>query len=92
MSPTTDVIDTVVPAAPPAGGETTRAAHVLLADDNADMRDYLYRMLSAQYDVVAVSDGLSALAAARRHRPDLVLADVMMPLLDGFGRCGATPP
>jgi signal transduction histidine kinase len=85
LSPTTDVIDTVVPAAPPAGGETTRAAHVLLADDNADMRDYLYRMLSAQYDVVAVSDGLSALAAARRHRPDLVLADVMMPLLDGFG-------
>jgi signal transduction histidine kinase len=83
-SRTTDVIDTVVPAVPFGNGETARA-HVLLADDNADMRDYLHRMLSAQYDVVAVPDGLSALAAARRRTPDLVLADVMMPLLDGFG-------
>ena len=44
-----------------------------------------YRLLSAQYDVDAVPDGLAALAAARRRRPDLVLADVMMPSLDGFG-------
>ena len=76
--------DMVVPIAPHAGSESPRA-RVLLADDNADMRDYVYRMLSVQYDVVAVPDGLSALAAARKRRPDLVLADVMMPSLDGFG-------
>ncbi len=84
-SRTTDVIDTVVPTTVPLGNGETARAHVLLADDNADMRDYLYRMLSVQYDVVAAADGLSALAAARRRVPDLVLADVMMPLLDGFG-------
>ena len=60
-------------------------ARVLLADDNADMRDYVARLLSADFDVEAVPDGVAAVAAARRHHPDIVLADVMMPLLDGFG-------
>jgi signal transduction histidine kinase/DNA-binding response OmpR family regulator len=59
-------------------------ARILWADDNADMRDYVRRLLSAHYDVDAVPDGRAALAAARACRPDLVLADVMMPHLDGF--------
>jgi PAS domain S-box-containing protein len=59
---------------------------VLLADDNADMRGYVRRLLLAQgYEVEAVGDGEAALAAARREPPDLVLSDVMMPGLDGFG-------
>jgi signal transduction histidine kinase/DNA-binding response OmpR family regulator len=58
---------------------------VLLADDNADMREYVGRMLSSRYEVVAVNDGLAALAAIRERMPDLVLSDVMMPGLDGFG-------
>jgi PAS domain S-box-containing protein len=61
------------------------APRILLADDNADMRDYLERLLMKEYEVVAVSDGLSALESARQQRPDLVLSDVMMPRLDGFG-------
>jgi signal transduction histidine kinase/DNA-binding response OmpR family regulator len=60
-------------------------ARVLLADDNADMRDYIRRLLETQYQVEAVGDGEAALAAARARRPDLVLSDVMMPRLDGFG-------
>ena len=59
-------------------------ARILWADDNADMRDYVRGLLSPQYDVVAVGDGKAALAAARAHPPDLILADVMMPQLDGF--------
>jgi PAS domain S-box-containing protein len=49
------------------------------------MRDYLRRLLAASFDVEAVANGDEALAAARRRRPDLVLTDVMMPVLDGFG-------
>lgn len=58
---------------------------ILLADDNADMRDYVKRLLSQHYEVEALPDGLSALHAARQQLPDLVLSDVMMPGLDGFG-------
>jgi PAS domain S-box-containing protein len=61
------------------------AGRVLLADDNQDLRDYLGRLLSATYDVEAVGDGEAALEAAHRHKPDLIVTDVMMPRLDGFG-------
>ncbi len=58
---------------------------ILLADDNADMREYVRRLLSAQYEVVTVADGKEALKAAREIAFDLILSDVMMPRLDGFG-------
>ena len=80
----TEIIDTAEMPALSARASGARA-RVLLADDNADMRDYVTRLLNAQYDVEAVADGAEALAAAHRRRPDLILADVMMPSLDGFG-------
>ena len=58
---------------------------VLLADDNADMRDYARRLLADRWHVEAVRNGREALHAAREHRPDVVITDVMMPELDGFG-------
>jgi signal transduction histidine kinase len=57
---------------------------VLLADDNADMREYVFRLLSPHFEVEAVSDGQAALDRAVQYRPDLVLSDIMMPGLDGF--------
>ena len=58
---------------------------VLLADDNADLREYARRLLSEHYDVQVVADGQAAFEAARELRPQLIISDVMMPRLDGFG-------
>ncbi len=58
---------------------------IVLADDNADMRRYLARLLGDRYEVRAVADGRQALEAIQELRPALVLTDVMMPHLDGFG-------
>jgi len=66
----------------PSGGVRPR---VIIADDNADMRQYVARLLADRYEVEAVADGEAALAAARAMLPDLVISDVMMPRLDGFG-------
>ena len=60
-------------------------ARILLVDDNTDMREYVKRLLAAKYDVEATGDGESALEATRREKFELVLSDVMMPKLDGFG-------
>jgi len=60
-------------------------AAVLVADDNADMRSYVSRILSDRYTVETASSGGEALACILHHPPDLVLSDVMMPGLDGFG-------
>ncbi|AEV85540.1 histidine kinase [Actinoplanes sp. SE50] len=60
-------------------------ADVLVADDNADMRDYLTRLLrSAGHRVTAVGDGRQALDAIRTDAPDLVVSDVMMPRMTGL--------
>jgi PAS domain S-box-containing protein len=64
-------------------------ARVLIADDNADMRDYLARILAQHYRVEVVADGAEALDRIRADPPDLVLTDVMMPTLDGFGLLAA---
>ncbi|MEP6886265.1 MAG: ATP-binding protein [Gammaproteobacteria bacterium] len=67
----------------------TFGARVILADDNADMRAYVRQLLSPAYAVETVADGEQALSAARALRPDLILTDVMMPRLDGFGLLAA---
>ncbi|WP_433231777.1 SpoIIE family protein phosphatase [Micromonospora sp. CA-248260] len=69
----------------PVTGDPGRAGRVLLADDNADLREHVTRLLSPEYEVVAVPDGVVALQEATGSPFDLVLTDVMMPRLDGFG-------
>ncbi|GFO67382.1 hypothetical protein GMLC_09610 [Geomonas limicola] len=70
-----------VTSAPAAGPKP----HLLLADDNADMRDYIRRLLGTWCEIRAVADGEAAWEAICQQRPDLLLTDVMMPRLDGFG-------
>ena len=57
---------------------------VLLADDNADLREYVGGILAGRYDVTAVRNGREALAAARNGSFQLIVSDVMMPEMDGF--------
>jgi len=81
-----EIDETALPLAPPPEAPAGRArARVLVVDDNADMREYLARLLSTRWRVEAATDGAAALASARSDPPDLVLSDVMMPGLDGFG-------
>ncbi|MGH9241224.1 MAG: HD domain-containing phosphohydrolase [Vicinamibacterales bacterium] len=69
---------------PPAA----RRSRVLIADDRESIRSLFHRLLSADgHDVVLAPDGASALAAVHRHRPDVVLLDVAMPLVDGLEVC-----
>ena len=82
--------DALLDAAPaPEDEQTNRAsgsrARILLVDDNADMRAYTARLLRADWLVETFADGEGALDAARTDRPDLVVTDVMLPGLDGFG-------
>ncbi|MEV6915996.1 SpoIIE family protein phosphatase [Amycolatopsis sp. NPDC051106] len=71
--------------APDLAPAPVAGARVLVADDNADMRDYLTRLLRDDYAVTAVRDGVEAFAAAASEPPDLIISDVMMPRLDGLG-------
>ncbi|MFG2108040.1 SpoIIE family protein phosphatase [Micromonospora chersina] len=61
------------------------SGRILVADDNADLREHVSRLLSPAYEVVTVPDGVEALRLAVDSPFDLVLTDVMMPRLDGFG-------
>ena len=68
----------------PEEGSGVERPRVLVVDDNADMREYLARLLGRRWRVEMAGDGHAALASARARPPDLVLSDVMMPGLDGF--------
>jgi PAS domain S-box-containing protein len=80
-------------AGPTASGRidtgTTAGATVLVAEDNPDLRWYVAGLLRPHYAVHEAPDGVTALEVARQHPVDLVLADVMMPGLDGFGLLAA---
>ncbi|HKC92652.1 MAG TPA: ATP-binding protein [Nitrospira sp.] len=69
------------PLSPPAS--KINASLVLVVDDNADMRNYVERILGKEYRIALAKDGAEALEHAQRLRPDLILTDVMMPKMSG---------
>lgn len=73
----------------PIAPDTKSDEIVAIADDNADMRQYLYRLLSTRYTVLVFANGADALDGSRRYGVDLIVADVMMPNMDGFARLKA---
>ena len=60
---------------------------VLVVDDNADVREYVAHLLGGEYDVRQAADGKEGLAAALETVPDLIVCDVMMPVMDGLEMC-----
>ena len=68
----------------PAHSATGHENRVLLVEDNNDMRDYVRRLLMADYAVHQASNALDALQMISRHRYSVVITDVMMPGMDGF--------
>ena len=77
-------VNSSTPTAAAEPVDISRRGRVLVADDNADMREYLVRLLALHWNVEAVEDGLAAFKSALRQTPDLVLSDVMMPRMDGI--------
>lgn len=60
---------------------------ILIVDDNADMRRYLRTLLADKYYVIEASDGANGLSIANESVPDLIVSDVMMPVMDGLLFC-----
>ncbi|MBV8966735.1 MAG: SpoIIE family protein phosphatase, partial [Mycobacteriaceae bacterium] len=73
----------------PGASEPAADATVLVVEDNADLRTLITRVLSPHWRVLLAVDGADGLETAVAQRPDLVLTDVMMPRLDGFGLVAA---
>ena len=72
--------------AEPDGASASRPL-VLVVDDNADVREYVAHLLGGEYDVRQAADGKEGLAAALKTVPDLIVCDVMMPVMDGLEMC-----
>jgi signal transduction histidine kinase len=72
-------------APPPASASGSPRPLALVVDDNSDLRSYVAELLGLAYEVATAEDGRAALEAVRGRRPDIVVSDVMMPRLDGFG-------
>jgi CheY-like chemotaxis protein len=69
-----------------AAASTLPAAHLLVVDDDRTIRGLLTACLTSEgYSVATAEHGLAALAAVADRQPDLVLCDLQMPVLDGFG-------
>ena len=68
-------------------GDAEKAPTVLLVEDNEDMRLYVGSILAEDYRLLEASDGREALALARKAWPDLIVSDIMMPVMDGLELC-----
>ncbi len=80
-----DLVEPTLEQEETLAGASASAPLLLVVEDNSDMRAFIARSLSRRYRVETAKDGLDGIDQARRLRPDLIISDVMMPRLDGFG-------
>lgn len=80
-----DMVETAAQnAKDPQSVEDGARTRLLVVDDNADFRNYLYEDLSHRYEVHTAVDGKDCLKKIHEVQPDMVICDVMMPNMDGF--------
>lgn len=60
---------------------------ILLIDDNPDMRNYMYLILSNEYTIIEAEDGNEGIELSLKFLPDIIICDIMMPGIDGFEVC-----
>jgi len=77
------------PDAPTGESDDQDTTTVLVVDDNAEVRAYVKQHLGSRYRVLEAANGADGLELARRALPDLVLSDVMMPVMGGYALCRA---
>ena len=85
-----DIDDTIKASqtqSPGEGGDGLARPIILVVDDNADVRQYVAGILADNYDVRQAADGKEGLDAALKDVPDLIVCDVMMPVMDGLEMC-----
>lgn len=75
--------------AKPMVGAPASAPTLLLVEDNEDLRLYLRSCLAGSYHLLEAAHGQQGLEMAQAHVPDLIISDVMMPVMDGFALCEA---
>lgn len=99
LSPESAVLETTEESVMPANGslawqemtlnDDESSPTLLIVEDNADMREYLVQHFVDHYSVIQAVDGKNGLDMTRQYQPDLILSDVMMPIMDGFALCEA---
>ena len=60
---------------------------ILIVDDEENVRNLVIKMLGKENTVIEAEDGEIAVKMARRHKPDFILMDIMMPKMDGYAAC-----
>lgn len=70
-----------------ASGDGEKKGIVLVIDDNRDVRDYVNSLLRGEYTVIAAANGEEGCMAAIANVPDIIICDVMMPVMDGLECC-----
>lgn len=62
-------------------------SRILVIEDNEDTQRFLKVMLSKEYDVIQAENGVIGIEMARNQNPDLILLDIMLPILNGYDAC-----
>jgi CheY-like chemotaxis protein len=67
--------------------KSNKRKKVLIVDDETNIRQLVHRMLGKDFEVLEACNGAEAVNLSRRNSPDLILMDLMMPVMDGFAAC-----